>query len=204
MTGPGASVEIVLASASSARAALLNGAGLSFTVMPARVDEATAKESFQADGLSATDAAANLADLKARKISMQQPGALVIGADQMLDCNGVWFDKPPDRDHLVGQLMSLRGKTHRLHSAVCIYQGGERLWGTVEIASLTMRPFGDAFLRGYVENAGDDVLESVGGYRLEGAGAQLFSRIEGDYFTILGLPLLSLLDFLRQRGVLQT
>ncbi len=204
MTGPAASADIVLASASSARAALLKGAGLSFAVTPARVDEATVKESFQADGVSTADAAAGLADLKARKISMQQPVALVIGADQMLDCNGVWFDKPPDRDHLVGQLMSLRGKTHRLHSAVCLYQGGERLWGTVETAALTMRSFSDGFLRDYVDAADDAVLESVGGYRLEGRGAQLFSRIDGDYFTILGLPLLSLLDFLRQRGVLQT
>jgi len=196
--------EIVLASSSSARAALLRGAGIPFTAMPARVDETTAKESFLADGLSAGDAAANLADLKARKISIQQPGAFTIGADQMLDCNDVWFDKPPDRDHLVAQLMSLRGKTHHLHSAVCIYQGGTRIWGTVETAALTMRSFSDGFLQDYVDGAGDAVLESVGGYRLEGHGAQLFSRIDGDYFTILGLPLLPLLDFLRQRRVLQT
>lgn len=195
------SESIVLASSSTARAALLKGAGLTFTILPARVDEDSAKESFRAENMSAQDAAAGLADLKAFKISMQNPAELVIGADQMLECNGVWFDKPADRDFLVAHLMALRGKTHHLHSAVCIYRDGKRLWGTVETASLTMRQFSDDFLRHYVDSSGDDVLESVGGYRLEGLGAQLFDAISGDYFTILGLPLLSVLGFLRQRGV---
>ena len=200
MTGGPGRRGLVLASASSARAALLRGAGLEVDIRPARIDEDEAKQSFKAEGLSAQQAAEGLADMKATKIATGAGDALVIGADQMLECNGVWFDKPPDRDHLAAQLIALRGKTHMLHSAVCIHHAGSRIWGTVETARLTMRSFSDAFLARYLEEAGDEVLESVGGYRLEGHGAQLFSKIDGDYFTILGLPLLPVLDFLRLRG----
>lgn len=195
--------QIILASASSARAALLRGAGVDFSVEPARVDEDAVKESFKAEGAPASDTATALADLKAAKISARYPDALVIGADQMLDCNGVWFDKPPDKDTLHAQLMALRGKTHHLDAALCVHERGRRIWHVVERAKLTMRDFSDDFLKSYVAEAGDDVLASVGGYRLEGKGAQLFSRIEGDYFTILGLPLLPLLDFFRHHGVVQ-
>lgn len=200
---PDAASRIILASASSARADLLRGAGIDFTVDPARVDEESVKDSLKAEGATARDVAIALADLKAAKISARHPDALVIGADQMLDCNGVWFDKPPDRDILHAQLMALRGKTHHLEAALCIHQQGRRIWHTVERAALTMRDFSDAFLKDYVAAAGDDALASVGGYRLEGIGAQLFAKIEGDYFTILGLPLLPLLDFLRHHGVVQ-
>lgn len=195
--------QVILASASTARADLLRGAGIDFSIEPARVDEEAVKQSFKAEGATARDTALALADLKAAKISARNPEALVIGADQMLDCNGVWFDKPPDRDTLHAQLMALRGKTHHLEAALCVHEKGKRIWHVVERAGLTMRDFSDAFLKDYVEKAGDAVLDSVGGYRLEGAGAQLFSRIEGDYFTILGLPLLPLLDFLRHHGVVQ-
>lgn len=198
---PAGSRPVILASASSARAELLRGAGVAFTVEPARVDEDTVKDSFKADGATARDTAIALADLKAAKISARHPDALVIGADQMLDCNGVWFDKPPDRETLHAQLMALRGKTHHLEAALCVHHKGQRIWHVAERASLTMRDFSDAFLKDYVADGGADELESVGGYRLEGKGAQLFSRIEGDYFTILGLPLLPLLDFLRHHGV---
>lgn len=194
---------LILASASSARAAVLRGAGLTFTVEPSRVDEDAVKASLKAEGASAQDVALALADLKAAKISARHPGALVIGADQMLNCNGVWFDKPPDMETLHAQLMALRGKTHHLEAALCVHENGRRIWHVVERAALTMRDFSDDFLKGYVEIAGEDTLASVGGYRLEGTGAQLFSRIEGDYFTILGLPLLPLLDFLRHHGVVQ-
>lgn len=196
--------RIILASASSARADILRGAGIDFTIEPARVDEEAVKESFRAEGAPAQDTALALADLKAAKISALHPDALVIGADQMLDCNGVWFDKPPDRETLHAQLMALRGKTHHLEAALCVHEKGRRIWHVVERAQLTMRSFSDDFLKSYVAGAEDDVLASVGGYRLEGTGAQLFSRIEGDYFTILGLPLLPLLDFLRHHGVVQT
>ncbi|RVU36236.1 septum formation protein Maf [Hwanghaeella grinnelliae] len=198
-TGP----RIILASASSARAALLRGAGLTFTVEPSRVDEETVKDSLKAEGATAPDVALALADLKAAKLSARYPDALVIGADQMLDCNGIWFDKPPDKDALFAQLMALRGKTHHLEAALCVHQNGRRIWHIVERAALTMRDFSDDFLKGYVAAADDEVLASVGGYRLEGVGAQLFSKIEGDYFTILGLPLLPLLDFFRHHGVVQ-
>ncbi len=195
--------RIILASASSARADLLRGAGIAFTVEPARIDEESVKDSLKAEGATARDVAIALADLKAAKISARHPDALVIGADQMLDCNGIWFDKPPDPATLHAQLMALRGKTHHLEAALCIHEQGRRIWHTAERAALTMRDFSDAFLKDYVAAAGDDALASVGGYRLEGIGAQLFSKIEGDYFTILGLPLLPLLDFLRHHGVVQ-
>lgn len=195
--------RIILASASTARASVLQGAGLDFTVEPARIDEETVKDSLKAEGATATDVALALADLKAAKLSARHPGALVIGADQMLDCNGIWFDKPPDKEALFAQLMALRGKTHHLEAALCIHQNGRRIWHVVERAALTMRDFSDDFLQDYVAAADDEVLASVGGYRLEGTGAQLFSKIEGDYFTILGLPLLPLLDFLRHHGVVQ-
>ena len=195
--------HIILASASTARASVLHGAGLDFTVEPARIDEETVKDSLKAEGSTAPDVALALADLKAAKLSARHPGALVIGADQMLDCNGIWFDKAPDKEALFAQLMALRGKTHHLEAALCVHQNGRRIWHVVERAALTMRDFSDGFLQDYVAAADDDVLASVGGYRLEGTGAQLFSKIEGDYFTILGLPLLPLLDFLRHHGVVQ-
>lgn len=194
---------IILASASTARAELLNGAGVSFTVEPALVDEDAVKQSLKAEGATAQDVALALADLKAAKISQRYPDALVIGADQMLDCNGVWFDKPPDRETLFAQLMALRGKTHHLEAALCVHEKGRRIWHVIDRAALTMRDFSDDFLRAYVADSEDPVLASVGGYRLEGTGAQLFSKIDGDYFTILGLPLLPLLDFLRNHGVVQ-
>lgn len=200
---PAASRRIILASASTARQAVLRGAGIDFQVEPARIDEDSVKMSFKVEGASAQDVAIALADLKAAKISARHPDALVIGADQMLDCNGIWFDKPPDRETLHAQLMALRGKTHHLEAALCVHDRGKRIWHVLDRAELTMRDFSDDFLKTYIDAAGDDVLASVGGYRLEGIGAQLFSKINGDYFTILGLPLLPLLDFLRHHGVVQ-
>jgi septum formation protein len=194
---------LILASASPARAALLRGAGLTVETEPAHVDEAAVKESLQAEGADAGRVAETLAELKALKISRRHPGALVLGADQTLDCNGTLFDKPPDMDHLRAHLRALSGRRHSLHSAAAILRGGERLWGTVQPVHLTMRALSEDFIDAYAETVGEDGLGSVGGYRLEGLGAQLFERIDGDYFTVLGLPLLAVLGFLRQHGTIR-
>lgn len=194
--------ELVLASTSITRQRLLREAGLRFDSQAPGVDEDEVKVSLKAESAGAAQIAETLAELKALRVSARRPGALVIGADQVLDCNGVLFDKPPDLAHARAQLQALRGKTHVLATAVCVSQNGARLWHHNAQARLAMRPFSDAFLDDYLKAAGEDVLGSVGVYRLEGLGAQLFSRIDGDFFTILGLPLLPLLDFLRGRGVL--
>lgn len=193
---------IILASASEARLALLRNAGLSVDAIPAGVDEESAKHSLQAEKADPSDAAVFLAEMKATKISGRHPDALVIGADQILTCGAVWFDKAPDRDHLRAHLTALRGKTHRLHSGACVAVAGSRIWGHVETADLTMRAFTDEFLAAYLDSEGETALQCVGGYRLEGPGAQLFEKIQGDYFTILGLTLTPLLGFLRQNGAL--
>lgn len=195
---------VVLASASPVRALLLERAGVMVHRDPARVDEAEVKHAFRAAGLKVQDVAVALAETKAERVSRRHPGALVIGADQMLDCEGTWFDKPADMAEARAQLAALRGRTHRLWSAVVVALDGSRIWHHLDGASLTMRPFTDAFLDRYLETVGAAVQETVGGYQLEGLGAQLFARIAGNYFTILGLPLLPLLDFLRVRGVLET
>lgn len=197
------SARLILASASRTRADLLRGAGLDIEIDPANVDEDAVKESLRAEGADAGRVAEALSDLKALKISHRHPGALVIGADQTLDCNGVWFDKPPDLDHLRGHLTALSGNTHVLRAGVSVMRDGERLWGMVDPATLAMRALSDDFIDRYVAAVGEDALGSVGGYRLEGLGAQLFNRVEGDYFTVLGLPLLPLLGFLRQHGAIQ-
>ncbi len=193
---------VILASASASRGALLREAGIAIERDPASVDEDDVKLSFRNQNGSAAQVAEALAELKAQVVSQRYEGALVIGADQMLQCGGVWFDKPVDRDHARGHLIALRGKTHELLSAVCVIRDGECLWRHLESARLTMRPFSDAFLDEYLAAAGKSVCASVGAYRLENRGAQLFSRIEGDYFTILGLPLLPLLGFLVNHGVI--
>lgn len=196
------SMRIVLASGSRTRADLLRGAGLDIEIDPANIDEDAVKESLRAEGASAARVAEALSDLKALKISQRHPEALVIGADQTLDCNGVWFDKPADMDHLRGHLQALGGQSHSLFAGVSVMRDGQRLWGLVEPVHLTMRTLSPGFVDRYVAAVGADALGSVGGYRLEGLGAQLFSRVQGDYFTVLGLPLLPLLGFLRQHGAI--
>ena len=143
-----------------------------------------------------------LAELKAAKVSARQGTALVLGADQVLDCEGRWFDKPTDRATAAAHLRALSGKRHTLATSVCLVRNGTRVWHHNEAAHLTMRPLSDDFVASYLDTAGDDVLSAVGAYRLEGTGAQLFARVEGDFFTILGLPLLPVLDVLRTHGVL--
>jgi len=195
---------LILASASAARLALLCDAGLILEAIPAPIDEEAAKESLRAEGADAETLASALAEFKAAAVSTRHPGALVIGGDQILDLEGRLFDKPANPAAARDQLLALRGRTHRLVSAAVLTRDGARLWHAVQSVRMTMRDFSTDFLDAYLDAAGDSVCGSVGAYRLEGIGAQLFERIEGDYFTVLGLPLLPLLEALRAQGVAMT
>ena len=196
--------RIVLASASAARAALLRAAGIDFAIEPAAIDEAAIKQEARRSGESAIGVAIILATEKACAVSRRDPDSLVIGADQLLACGLVpgaeWLDKPRDLDEARRQLLQLRGRTHRLATAVCAAQGGIPVWRATSVPELTMRCFSEEFLDAYLAAEGEALLFSVGAYRLEARGAQLFSRISGDYFAILGLTLIELLGFLRERG----
>jgi len=192
--------EVVLASTSTSRRALLTGAGVPFTARSPGVDEAAAKAALLGEGLGPREVADALAELKALKIDAGD--ALVIGADQTLDFEGELIDKPESLGEARARLKRLRGKPHKLHSGVVVAQAGQPIWREVKTATLWMRPFSDGFLEDYLERESEAVMASVGCYRLEDIGVQLFSRIEGDYFTILGLPMLGLLDLLRRHKVL--
>ncbi len=191
--------KLILASASKSRTDLLRGAGLDIQTCPADLDESEIK----AQGLDVVETALKLAWAKAGVVSQQYPDSFVIGADQMMECEGRCYDKPVSLMQAKEQLQALRGRIHHLHSAVSVVKDGKIIWSHCQSAELEMRLFSDAFIDDYLEKIGDDVLTTVGGYRLESLGVQLFSRIEGDYFTILGLPLLSLLAFLRDQGIVQ-
>jgi len=195
---------IILASASAARAALLRGAGVPIVVDVAAIDEAEVTVSLQAEGADPAAIAVTLAELKAQRVTRRHPGSLVVGADQVLECDGVLFDKPPDLAVARTQLLALRGRVHRLMSAVVLVRDGRRIWHHLGRADMTMREFSTGFLDRYLDSVGDAARHSVGAYQLEGAGAQLFAAVDGDYFTILGLPLLPLLDILREHGVLSS
>jgi septum formation protein len=196
-------MTLVLASMSAARRALLAAADVPFDAVAPHVDEDAAKASFRAQGLGARDLADALAELKAVRVSARRAGDLVLGCDQTLALeDGTTLDKPGDA--LAEQLRLLSGKTHRLHSAVVACENGAPVWRHVDTVKLTMRPLSAAFIADYVAREGEHAAGCVGGYRIEGPGAQLFSRIEGSHFTILGLPLLPLLDWLRARGVIKT
>jgi septum formation protein len=196
--------RLVLASKSAPRAALLAGAGVAFETIGSGVDEAEAKARLLARSATPAEVAEQLAEAKALAVSQQQPDALVIGADQTLDLGGALFDKVGTLGEARERLVTLRGRTHLLHSAVAVARGGAVVWWLTEHASLAMRGISDAFLDGYLARGGEALLASVGAYQLEGEGAQLFERIDGDYFAILGLPLLPLLAFLRREQVLLT
>jgi septum formation protein len=193
--------SVILASGSATRARLLTAAGLSIARATAAVDEAEVKAALKAEGASAARVAEALAELKAVKVSRRHPGALVVGCDQMLERDGRWFDKPDSLAAARDQLLALAGRDHRLLTSIAVVRDGARLWHHSESATLTMRSFSDGFLDAYLAAVGDAALASVGAYQLEGPGAQLFAHIRGDYFAILGLPLLPLLDFLRNHGV---
>lgn len=191
--------KIVLASGSAARRQMLAAAGVEFDVDPAQIEEEELKDIFirHSSCAPAIDLARYLADAKAIDVSMRHPGALVIGSDQVAALAERIFSKAEDRAGARRTLMALRGQDHRLHSAVSIALNGKVVWSGADTAILTMRDFSDAFLEGYLDQAGDALLWSVGCYELEGRGVQLFERIEGDYFTILGMPLLPVLGALR-------
>ena len=195
---------IILASGSTSRRDLLRMAGIAFDAQNLPIDESSVKIAMRQSGETASNTAIQLAELKAMRVSANQPGRLVVGADQMLDVDGDWLDKPKDIDEARTHLQRLRGKSHTLISAVVVVKDGMRLWHNVSLASLTMRNFSDAFLESYLQKGGDGLLGSVGAYKLEGMGIQLFEDIEGDYFTILGLPMLPLLDFLRHHDEVAT
>ena len=201
MTAP-----VVLASSSKARVAMLAAAGVEAEAIPARIDETEVKRAMLAEGAPARDVADKLAELKAMRVGARlaatSPETLVLGADQVLVRDGRLYDKPRDRAEAAEQLRALRGGTHQLLSAAVVVAEGRPVWRHVGRAQLVMRPFSDEFLDDYLDRLGDTVTETVGCYHLEGLGAQLFSRVQGDHFTVLGLPLLEILGFLRARGLL--
>lgn len=194
-------MTLVLASASETRAKMLRDAGVALEVVPSGVDEDAIKQTFRVEHRSARDLAIALAEAKARAVDR---AGLVLGSDQVLNFNGDIFDKPESIADARAQILRLRGTTHQLLSAAVIVQNGETVWQSVGTATLTMRDFTEGFLDTYLAAEGDAVLWTVGGYRVEGLGAQLFQRIEGDYFSILGLPLLDVLEALRDHGVMTT
>ena len=182
---------------------MLNSAGVPFETVEAELDEPAAKAGLWGAGFDPRGVAEELAQLKALSAEAGDED-LVLGSDQILERgDGTILGKPASRDEAWGQLVSLRGDTHYLHSAAVIAQGGEAVWWHCETVALTMRGFSDAFLRAYLEAEWEQIRWSVGGYRIEGAGAQLFDRVEGSHFAVLGLPLLPLLGYLRERGLLQ-
>jgi septum formation protein len=195
-------MSIVLASASKTRRALLEAAGVAVVVDPAAIDESAVKAALAGQGMRPGETAIELAQLKAERTSLRHPGAIVIGADQIMESEGRVFDKPVDLAEAREQLMMLRGRSHHLHSSLVALRDGQRLWHHTSQAILTMRDFSMSFVEQYLAAISPSALESVGAYQLEGRGVQLFSRVEGDYFAVLGLPLLPLLEFLRLQGEL--
>ncbi len=190
---------LILASASAARLAMLRQAGVKCFCMPAALDEAAVKRVF--DG-PAEELALALARAKAAEVAVHYPNALVIGADQLLICEGERFDKPVGLEGAAAQLRRLSGRTHELVTAVSVHRGATTLWAHLGAARLTMRALSEEFIADYLRVEGEAVCGAVGAYRIEGLGVQLFEAVEGDYFTILGLPMLPLLGFLRDAGAL--
>jgi septum formation protein len=191
---------IILASQSRARRTILENAGIPHSVFPADVDEAAIKDGMR--GLPASKIALALAREKALAVSALRPDALVIGGDQILDCEGRLYDKPASLADARTQLQSLRGKEHRLETALVCARGGKILWECVPHATLAMRDVSDAFIDAHLEAGGEPLLSSVGAYQIENRGIQLFAHIRGDHFVVLGLPLLELCAFLRGEGLL--
>ncbi|WP_108818594.1 Maf family protein [Pseudovibrio sp. Alg231-02] len=195
--------RLILASGSKIRATLLENAGLIFDRIPANVDERQIEEPLLSTGVDPKVIAAKLSVAKAKEVSARNLGAYVVGADQILAFEGKRLVKPEDLNAARQQLMSFSGKSHALHSAACVVKDGEVVWEGISTAILNVRELSEDFLDWYIERTGTEILSSVGAYQLEAEGVQLFDKIEGDYFTVLGLPLLSLLSFLREIEVLK-
>jgi septum formation protein len=194
-------MTLILASESASRRAMLTAAGVPHVAMRPNLDEAVAKAALLQQGADATRLAEGLARAKAKSIS----SGLVLGCDQTLECHdGRLLDKARDRDELAAQLRHMAGETHRLISAAVIFENGETVWSATDQAHMSVRPLSDAFIADYLDHEGISILACVGGYRIEGRGAQLFSRLEGSQFVVQGLPLLPLLAFLRDRGLVLT
>lgn len=195
---------LLLASASPIRLQLLRNAGLEVTAQPARIDEDAIRQGLQADAASPRDIADALAEMKARKLAEKNTDTLVLGCDQILAFKGRVFSKPETPDEARSQLSEFRGQTHQLISALVLYDDGKPIWRHMSEAKLTMRPLSDSYLDDYISRNWQSLRESVGGYKLEEEGIRLFFTIEGDYFSILGLPILPLLGYLGTRGFIPT
>jgi septum formation protein len=196
-------MPVILASGSEIRAQMLRQAGVDFDVQVARVDEQMIKEALIADGALPRDIADALAESKARKVAQKNYNAFVIGCDQVLEFNGNLLSKPKSPDEAIDQIIAMRGERHTLLSAAVIYNEGKPIWRHVGQVRLRMRDATDAYISGYVERNWDSIQNSVGGYKLEEEGVRLFHSVEGDYFNVLGMPLLPLLAFLTLRGVIE-
>jgi septum formation protein len=196
-------MRLVLASKSASRRAMLTAAGVSFEALSSNVDEESAKAALRADGVAPRDLADALAELKALRVSHRDPDALVLGSDSIVALeDGSMLDKPADRAEAAAHLRRLSGKRHELISAAVMAVGGRPVWRVVDRAKMHVRPLSDSFIEQYLDLEWPEISGCVGCYRIEGPGAQLFTRIEGSQFTVLGLPLLPVLDYLRVRGVL--
>jgi septum formation protein len=195
---------LILASSSETRLRLLRAAGLDVVAQNPRIDEVAIRAALEADRATPRDIADALAEMKARKIADKHPEALVLGCDQVLEFRHQVWGKPETPDDAIAQLSAFRGKSHKLLSAIVLYDAGKPIWRHVGEVRLTMREISDDWLRGYVARNWDSIRHSVGGYKLEEEGIRLFSAIEGDYFTILGLPLLPLLGYLGERDFITT
>jgi len=195
--------SITLASGSKIRAQILNEAGVSFEVISKPVDEAAIKTAMLSENARLRDIADALAEAKSMRVSRKTEG-LVIGADQIMTMDGVLFDKPPTIAAARERLLTMRGKAHKLIGAMVICEGGVPVWRHISVVTLHVREFSDAWLDDYISAEGDLMTKSVGAYRFEGLGAQLFSKVDGDSFSIMGLSLLPLLDYLRLRGAIMS
>jgi septum formation protein len=193
---------LILASGSATRREMLERAGVEIIVDPPMVDEDGIKSEGKVHRWTAGVTAGKLAEAKGLEVARRHPGLIVLGADQMLECDGVWFDKPADRASAARQIAGLSGRTHTLFSAIAAVRGGAVIWRGLDTAEMTVRSLSPEFIESYLDRVGDAVLGSVGGYQVEGMGIQLFDAIRGEHSTILGMPLIPLLGFLREQGVI--